>query len=201
MKYVSFFLLTIISATVIFASDTNSESNFGNAIIHNIHDVNTSKTFQFKCDIKNYPPIVGKNMNIIIDDIEPNIVEPNDVLPFLENTFRNAKIIQLKNLKRGESFCIVADVYCNKKNLSETLIKKGYAVKSKISTSLPKKLNTEFEKAGSKKLRYVGSKTSKVFHKNTCKWAKSIAKKNKASYKSREEAIDKGKRPCKTCKP
>jgi len=48
---------------------------------------------------------------------------------------------------------------------------------------------------------YVASKNSDVFHKADCRWAKRIAPKNLVRYKSREEAINDGKRPCKLCKP
>ncbi len=49
--------------------------------------------------------------------------------------------------------------------------------------------------------RYVASKNSKVFHKSTCAWAKRIASENLVYYKTREDAINDGKRPCKTCNP
>jgi len=51
------------------------------------------------------------------------------------------------------------------------------------------------------KHRYVASKNSKVFHKPECYWARRIVLKNLVGYKSREEAIEAGKRPCKQCKP
>jgi hypothetical protein len=51
------------------------------------------------------------------------------------------------------------------------------------------------------KYPYVASKNSKVFHKSTCTWAKRIAPENLVHYKTREEAINDGKRPCKTCEP
>jgi len=51
------------------------------------------------------------------------------------------------------------------------------------------------------KYRYVASKNSKVFHKPECHWARRILPKNLVGYKSREEAIEAGKRPCKQCKP
>jgi len=49
--------------------------------------------------------------------------------------------------------------------------------------------------------KYVASKNSKVFHKSTCTWANRIAPKNLVHYKSREDAINDGKRPCKQCEP
>lgn len=48
---------------------------------------------------------------------------------------------------------------------------------------------------------FVASKNSKVFHKATCGSAKRIKQGNLVTYKTREEAIQAGKRPCKICKP
>ncbi|MBL7153947.1 MAG: hypothetical protein ISS79_09535 [Phycisphaerae bacterium] len=49
--------------------------------------------------------------------------------------------------------------------------------------------------------KYVASKNSTVFHLPGCSSAKRIAAKNRVGYKSRNEAINAGKRPCKLCKP
>ena len=49
--------------------------------------------------------------------------------------------------------------------------------------------------------KYVASKSSKVFHRPQCRWAKNISPENLIEYKSREEAIKAGKRPCKSCQP
>lgn len=48
---------------------------------------------------------------------------------------------------------------------------------------------------------YVASESSNIFHKPDCRWAQNISKENLVKYKSREEAIQAGKRPCKTCNP
>jgi len=51
------------------------------------------------------------------------------------------------------------------------------------------------------KYGYVASDNSEVFHKPECRWAKRIKPKNLVVYNSRDEAINAGKRPCKSCKP
>lgn len=48
---------------------------------------------------------------------------------------------------------------------------------------------------------YCGSKNSDVFHISTCSYVSRIDSKNLVEYRSREDAINKGKRPCKRCKP
>ncbi len=48
---------------------------------------------------------------------------------------------------------------------------------------------------------FVASKSSGVFHRPDCRWAQNITGDNRLAYKTREEAIQSGKRPCKSCKP
>jgi hypothetical protein len=48
---------------------------------------------------------------------------------------------------------------------------------------------------------FVASKTSKIFHKSTCRFAATIADKNKQSFTTREQAAATGRRPCQTCNP
>lgn len=48
---------------------------------------------------------------------------------------------------------------------------------------------------------YCGSKRSEVFHHIDCKHVSDIAAHNFVVYDSRDDAIAKGKRPCKNCNP
>ena len=48
---------------------------------------------------------------------------------------------------------------------------------------------------------YEGNKNSKVFHKVGCSFAKKMSDANKVSYKTREDFIEKGYSPCKSCNP
>ncbi len=48
---------------------------------------------------------------------------------------------------------------------------------------------------------YIASKNSSVFHRPDCSWVDRILPKNRIEYKTREEAIQAGKKPCKKCKP
>jgi hypothetical protein len=48
---------------------------------------------------------------------------------------------------------------------------------------------------------FVASRNSSVFHRPDCRWAQNIAADNLVGYRSREEALQAGKRPCKSCKP
>jgi micrococcal nuclease len=50
---------------------------------------------------------------------------------------------------------------------------------------------------------YVASKHSRglVFHRPDCQWAKKISKDNLIRFETRDQALDLGYSPCRTCKP
>jgi hypothetical protein len=49
--------------------------------------------------------------------------------------------------------------------------------------------------------RYVGSKNSNIYHKPSCEWAKEIKSYNAIWFTSTTNAISRGYRACKVCKP
>lgn len=48
---------------------------------------------------------------------------------------------------------------------------------------------------------YVASSTREPFHRVDCKWAQKISSANLQTFKTWDEAIKAGHRPCKVCKP
>lgn len=48
---------------------------------------------------------------------------------------------------------------------------------------------------------FVASTSSPVFHRADCRWAQNISDRNRVGYATREEAVQAGKRPCKSCRP
>ncbi|MHB8522882.1 MAG: Ada metal-binding domain-containing protein [Limisphaerales bacterium] len=48
---------------------------------------------------------------------------------------------------------------------------------------------------------YVASIKRAPFHRSDCKWALRISSENLQQFKTRDEAIKAGHRPCKVCKP
>ena len=97
-----------------------------------------------------------------------------------------------------------AEQYARKNNLSiwgdPALTQKYLRLKSKWGqyrssvSSSPATVQT-------KEWKYVASKKSKVFHRPDCKWVKKISPNNLIGFKSREEAIRSGRRPCRSCGP
>ncbi|MFH1715778.1 MAG: Ada metal-binding domain-containing protein [Planctomycetota bacterium] len=49
--------------------------------------------------------------------------------------------------------------------------------------------------------KYVASNSSGIFHRPDCRWAGNISPENLVTYRTRDEAMSSGKRPCKSCEP
>ncbi len=69
------------------------------------------------------------------------------------------------------------------------------------SSKIPEKQVEKDEDSAISEQKYVASKSSSIFHKPECRWAQNISQENLVTYKSKEEAMKAGKRPCKTCNP
>ncbi len=118
------------------------------------------------------------------------------------------------NIRRGETFSIIADVFINGENLARKLLEQDFALKTEDIEALPgngllinpdnntEKLNDKPGNSSQKVSEtFVGSKNSKVFHRRTCRYAATISSDNLVTYKDKESAQSKGKRPCKSCLP
>jgi hypothetical protein len=71
--------------------------------------------------------------------------------------------------------------------------KESQADSPTVSETQAESAETEYE--------YVASKSSNVFHKPSCRWAKNIKPGNLVVYNNKDEATKADKRPCKSCKP
>lgn len=90
----------------------------------------------FRCDLAEYPPLVGQDIGIRVNGIDTP--EMKDKRPevkalairardYVRQWFAEAHTIELRNLRRGKYFRIVADVYVDGESLAERLIGLGYA--------------------------------------------------------------------------
>jgi len=86
--------------------------------------------------IPNVHPLIGENISVRVRHIDTPEVKGK--LPceketartaqrLVENQLKNAQNIELRNISRDKYFRILADVYVDDKNLSETLIKNKLA--------------------------------------------------------------------------
>lgn len=111
----------------------------------------------------------------------------------------------------------LAVVIVNGKNLNEMLLKEGLAEVmymppsefypySWTNENTPSH-NTQSTSTISNNVRsdnsgiYVASSNSGKFHKPSCKWGQKISENNKITFNSRQDAINSGYVPCKSCNP
>lgn len=128
------FFSILITSTLF--SQSLKDMTFKNATVSKVTSIYDGDTF--RADIKGYPPIVGKRMSIRIRGIDtPEIKSHCKKEKLLARSakkltvllLRGAKHIELKNIKRGKYFRLIADVYVDNTSIADELMKKGYAVK------------------------------------------------------------------------
>lgn len=109
-------------------------STENNLIIEKVVSVYDGDTF--RANISGYPDIVGKNMPIRVNGIDTPEIRgkcPAEKVLALKakaltvSLLAQGEHIQLKNIKRGKYFRLVADVYIDGHKLSTALLSQGLA--------------------------------------------------------------------------
>lgn len=195
--------------------------NFGDAVVTKALRVDA--VCRIYCDIADWPAVIGSEIPVQIRGLEPQPEFSLTVRTFILETLSNAlkatdanspttPAVQLKNIQRGQTFCLVADIEVAGKDLGQMLIDRGYAKKLIVpknaepaAQALPAASESEKQDTASPAAApaegYISSKSGKVFHKPTCTHAKRIKENTKIVYKTKEDAVASGRRPCLACKP
>ena len=185
----------------------------GSSVISRVLSIDTACTLF--CDIDAFPPLIGKNIPVRLEGIEIPPAGPinQDVPVFLRQLLmpdasHKAPSIKLNNIRRGTTFCLVADIEVEGKDLAQMLVEKGFARRIIRISSEQAEQQTSVNKSSSEEKSetttssvYVAAKTSKVFHRPTCPHAKRLDPAKTLTFQTREEAERNGRRPCKTCNP
>lgn len=166
------------------------------------------------CDIDEFPSVIGQNIPVVLEGIEPAAAESVDknVIAFLEQTLKPqsqdaAPSIVLNNFRRGRTFGLVADIEIDGKDLAQLLIEQGLArriirLETAEGASSPAVTeNPQAKPQAAPAVSYVAAKSSKVFHLSTCSHAKRLNPETTLTFGTRQEAEQNGRRPCKTCNP
>ncbi|MEA2017092.1 MAG: thermonuclease family protein [Campylobacterota bacterium] len=125
------FLILIISLQAKSLKDTS----YGSVLLNEVTSIYDGDTF--RANIDSFPSLIGKRMSIRINGIdtpemrakcskEKNLARR--AKQFSVSALRGAKVIELRDMKRGKYFRIVADVFVDSKSLGSMLIDKGFAV-------------------------------------------------------------------------
>ncbi len=212
------------------ATKQTTPKTYGGASVKKVTAVDEG--FVFRCDIKEWPDIIGQDVPVRINGVAPPLIVAKEGGPskffelqtkkFLQRAFAGARAIRLENIKRGRTFTIVADVVVDSNSLADLMIEEGLArrytaeekqritakkpVPAKYSPaiSIPRSVrpaSDEKQATPQSEVMYIASKNSKIFHRSTCRYSKSISSKNLVKFDGRAKALQAGRRPCKTCSP
>jgi len=133
LVHVKLFVITLLFISPV-QSQSIKDKVYGNVAVAEVTSIYDGDTF--RCNLKDYPAIIGEHIGIRIAGIDTP--EMRDKRPeikklaqkakqFTVKRLKEGKIIELKNMKRGKYFRIVAEVWIDGKNLGQELIKTGLA--------------------------------------------------------------------------
>lgn len=117
------------------SAESISGKEYGSAFVSEVTSVYDGDTF--RANLAGYPEIIGYRIGVRINGIdtpemraqcqkEKELARQAKELTVAQ--LRGAKKIELRKMKRGKYFRIVADVYVDGRNLGEMLIKSSLAV-------------------------------------------------------------------------
>ncbi len=130
MKILILILLIFISTTV-----QSKPKIYGTAIVSEVTSIYDGDTF--RANIKGWPDIIGKHIGIRVSGIDTPEMrgkckkEKALARKAKQHTvamLRLGKKVELRNMLRGKYFRIVADVYIDGENLTNSLIKANLGV-------------------------------------------------------------------------
>ncbi|MEE8588103.1 MAG: thermonuclease family protein [Sulfurimonadaceae bacterium] len=129
-----FLLVTSIFHFTLYA-EAISNKNYGSVVVSEVTSIYDGDTF--RANIQEYPEIMGYRIGIRVNGIDTPEMRgkcqkektlAKKAKQFSVEKLRGAKTIELRNMKRGKYFRIVADVYVDGKSLGGMLIDQELAV-------------------------------------------------------------------------
>ena len=129
------FLLVISTFHFTLYAEAISNKNYGSVVVSEVTSIYDGDTF--RANIQEYPEIIGYRIGIRVNGIDTPEMRgkcqkekmlAKKAKQFSVEKLRGAKTIELRNMKRGKYFRIVADVYVDGKSLGGMLIDQELAV-------------------------------------------------------------------------
>jgi len=126
--------ILLVFLTFIFITDPVSaeQKTYGHVIVNRLVSVYDGDTF--RVDIDSFPPIIGNNMPVRIYGIDTPEIRGTrtkdlaDRAKYMTQSLLNqANTIELRDMRRGKYFRILAEVWIDGKNLGQLLLEKGLA--------------------------------------------------------------------------
>jgi len=125
-----------ILITMLLINLAYAKTNYGNALIEEVTSIYDGDTF--RVNIKGYPKIIGHKMAIRLANVDTPEIKAKctqekllarKAKQFTVNFIRNAKVLELRNMKKDKYFRIVAELHSDdKKSLATELIRNDLAV-------------------------------------------------------------------------
>ena len=127
----------LLAILLIFAMPVTAlaDKTYGSVTIAEVTSIYDGDTF--RANIPDFPPIIGQHMGIRIKGVhtpemrgqcEQEKILARKAKQFTVTKLRSAKKIELRNMRRGKYFRIVADVYADDQSVGEGLVREGLAV-------------------------------------------------------------------------
>ncbi len=132
---VNFLLIITLLFSLALHGESLSNKNYGSTVVSKVTSIYDGDTF--RANLVGYPEIVGYRIGIRVNGIDTpemrgKCQKEKDLArkakQFAVTKLRAAKKIELRNMKRGKYFRIVADVYVDNHNLGTMLIENHLAV-------------------------------------------------------------------------
>ena len=214
MKRACFFIsfIAFCSCIHVIAESEPPAVHYGQATVGTVLRIDEQCTLY--CNIEGFPAIIGENMPVKINGFKPAPgSELNQKIKiFLCDLFlsenKKTNVVRLKNIARGDTFCLRADIEVNGNDLGDLLVENGLAkrvIEIKGTSSSQSQSNiaqdTEPARQTYQRKAYIASKTSKVYHRSTCPHAARMDQTKAVYFSTKAEAEKTGRRPCKTCNP
>ncbi len=117
------------------SAESISNKNYGSVVVSEVTSIYDGDTF--RANIKEYPELIGYRIGVRVNGIDTPEMRgkclkekklARAAKQFSVEKLRGAKKIELRNMKRGKYFRIVADVYVDGESLGIMLIEQGLAV-------------------------------------------------------------------------
>ena len=127
-------LPTIILLILLPISGIAAKKEYGSVFVSEVTSIYDADTF--RVNIKGWPDIVGKRIPVRVLGVDaPEIrgkcqsekTAARKAKQFTVGLLRAGKVIELRNIKRGKYFRILANVFIDDKNLASALIQSGNA--------------------------------------------------------------------------
>ena len=109
------------------------DKTYGDVVVSEITSIYDADTF--RANIEQWPDIIGKRMSIRVLGVDaPEIrgkckaekTKARAAKQFTVNALRSAKQVELRNIKRGKYFRLLADVFVDGRRLADLLISAGH---------------------------------------------------------------------------